>query len=142
MTHQASEAASTGVADPVTSAFNRRFSELTAPSAARKICVFRALQLGDMLTFVPALRAVRAHWRHSQITLVGLPWAADFVRRFSHYIDDFVEFPGWPGLPEGSADADQREAFLAGMRARGFDLAIQAHGNGSIANGIVSAFGA
>jgi GNAT superfamily N-acetyltransferase len=46
------------------------------------------------------------------ITLVGLPWARDLVTRIDA-LDDFVEFPGHPALPERTCDASARDAFLA-----------------------------
>lgn len=107
-----------------------------------KLAVFRALQLGDMLCAVPALRALRAALPHSHITLIGLPWAAQFTRRFSSYIDDFVTFPGHPGFPEQPVQEPQVPAFYRQMRERRFDLALQLHGSGEISNQIVCAFGA
>lgn len=107
-----------------------------------KVAVFRALQLGDMLCAVPALRALRAALPHAHITLVGLPWAAQFARRFNGYLDDFVAFPGHPGFPEQPVQDQQVPTFYRQMRECRFDLALQLHGSGEISNQIVCAFGA
>ena len=106
------------------------------------VVVFRALHLGDMLCAVPALRALRASLPKAHITLVGLPWARQFARRFDHYIDDFVPFPGHPLLPGQAPRHEELDAFHAGLRARRFSLALQLHGNGDAANEIVAGFGA
>ncbi len=100
----------------------------------RKVAVIRALQLGDLLCAVPALRALRSALPDSQMTLVGLPWASGFVRRFDRYLDSFLEFPGYPGLPEIPSDDGKLADFEAEARDQPFDLAIQMHGDGSITN--------
>ncbi|WP_232429496.1 glycosyltransferase family 9 protein [Noviherbaspirillum autotrophicum] len=107
-----------------------------------KIAVFRALQIGDMLCAVPALRALRAAFPHAHVTLVGLPWATQFARRFRAYIDDFAAFPGHPALPEQPAQEERIPGFYRDMRERRFDLALQMHGSGQISNTIVRGFGA
>jgi ADP-heptose:LPS heptosyltransferase len=108
----------------------------------QRIAVFRALHLGDLLCTVPALRALRRAAPQAQITLVGLPWTASFSERYRHYVDDWREYPFGEDLPSAS-DGDARlQAFLAGMRARRFDLAIQLHGSGARSNELVAAFGA
>lgn len=108
----------------------------------RRIVVFRALQLGDMLCAVPALRAIRQGEPAARITLVGLPWAESFATRFKSYIDDFLPFPGAPGLPEQGADAAQLRAFERQCRERRFDLAVQLHGSGAYSNAVVGRMGA
>ena len=108
----------------------------------KRICVFRALQLGDMICAGPALRALRRRFPAARITLVGLPWAADFARRMADCVDEHVEFPGWPGLPERPADDARLPGFLEAMRERRFDLSLQLHGSGGITNAVVRAFGA
>lgn len=108
----------------------------------QSVVVFRALQLGDMLCAVPALRALRTALPSAHIVLAGLPWAAQFVRRFCAYLDEFLAFPGHPLLPEQLVRQDALTAFYATVCAREFNLALQMHGSGDISNHIVAGFGA
>lgn len=106
------------------------------------ILVFRALQVGDMLCAVPALRALRATFPRARVILAGLPWAAQFARRHARLIDDFIAFPGHPSLPEQACDGDATDAFFHRVRALHADLAVQLHGSGEVSNAIVRQFGA
>lgn len=108
----------------------------------RTVMVFRALQLGDMLCAVPALRALRAALPEAAITLVGLPWARRLAERLPPYVDDFVPFPGFPGLPEQPANGEALPGFFAAMRRQRFDLALQLHGDGRLTNAVVARCGA
>ena len=106
---------------------------------SNRIAVFRALQLGDLLVAVPAMRALRAHFPQAEITLIGLPWAKSFVQRFHRYIDRFVEFPGYPGIAERDVVPERTACFIEEQRAYGYDLVIQMHGSGEASNRFVLA---
>lgn len=82
-----------------------------------RLAVFRALQLGDMLCVVPALRALRAVLPGTRIMLVGLPWAEQFAQRFHRYIDDFTAFPGHPEFPEQTVREELLPVFYETMQA-------------------------
>ncbi|RCH55315.1 LPS biosynthesis glycosyltransferase [Mucilaginibacter hurinus] len=113
-----------------------------ASDKIKKIAIFRALQLGDMLCAIPGVRALRHAYPNAAIVLIGLPWAKSFTQRFSRYFDDFIEFPGYPGLPEQPLNPGAFTAFLAKVQAYEFDLAIQIQGNGTIVNPMIELFGA
>jgi ADP-heptose:LPS heptosyltransferase len=108
----------------------------------KKIAVLRALYLGDLLCAVPALRALRHAYPEAEISLVGLPWARRFVDRFQGYVDRFISFPGYPGLPEQVPDEKALLDFLENMRKEDFDVVLQMHGNGTFVNMLVQMFDA
>jgi ADP-heptose:LPS heptosyltransferase len=99
-----------------------------------KIAVFRALYLGDMLCIIPAIRSLKKAFPESSLTLIGLPWQKDFANRFNYYFDRFIEFPGWPGLPEQRADPKRVTEFLSAMQNENFDIVLQMQGHGAITN--------
>jgi ADP-heptose:LPS heptosyltransferase len=105
--------------------------------AVRHILVFRALMLGDWLCATPALRALRIAAPHASIAACGLPGTAELARRLPT-VDEFIEFPGHPELPERRPEPGALEAFVAAMQARRFDLALQLHGSGSVVNPLLA----
>lgn len=107
----------------------------------QRIVVFRALMLGDTLCAVPALRALRRAWPAAHLALVGLPASREWVARLA-WVDEWIAFPGWPGLPEQPVDRPRLPGFLADMRARRWDLSVQLHGSGTLSNPLVALFGA
>jgi ADP-heptose:LPS heptosyltransferase len=107
-----------------------------------KIAVFRALQLGDMLCVIPAIRALRRAYPDAEITLLGLPWAQTFVERFNNYFDRFIHFPGCKGLPEQLNDEQSLREFIRQAKKEKFDLVLQMQGNGTIVNPLMFLFDA
>jgi ADP-heptose:LPS heptosyltransferase len=110
--------------------------------ALRSIAVFRALQLGDLLCIIPAVRAIRAAAPDAEITLIGLQWARNFAQIFDRYFDDFLEFPGFPGMPEQLPSLPLIPEFFAAAQQRRFDLALQFHGSGVLSNPLTVLLGA
>ena len=107
-----------------------------------RIAVIRALALGDMLCAVPTFRALRRRFPDAHVSLIGLPWAAGLVERFPDYIDELIEFPGFPGIPEVSVDPGRTTTFLSAMQARAFELVVQLQGDGSVINEFAALLGA
>src|SRR3954469_19056852 len=91
----------------------------------KKIAVFRALQLGDMLCIIPAMRALRHAYPNAEIYLLGLPWAQAFTNRFDRYFDSFIHFSGYPGLPEQAFDSRTFAKLLPLIQQMEFDLVLQ-----------------
>ncbi|HUH58640.1 MAG TPA: glycosyltransferase family 9 protein [Candidimonas sp.] len=116
-------------------------SSLWEPPPA-KIAIFRALNLGDLLCIVPALRALRKAFPTARVTLIGLDSARPVVERFGGYLDDLLLFPGDPAFPEQEPRLAELPAFYRCARERHFDVALQLHGSGGRANVIVEALGA
>lgn len=112
---------------------------ITGP--VRRIVVLRALMLGDTLCAVPALRAIRRAWPRARISLLGLPASQELVERLD-CVDEWLCFPGWPGMPEQVLNVRALPDFLAAIQAADWDLAIQLHGSGQLSNPLVALFGA
>lgn len=108
----------------------------------KKIVVFRALQIGDMLCAIPAIRALHNAYPDAEITLAGLPWGSMLAERFPEYFHSLITFPGYPGFPEQAVDYFAFPDFLRKVQQENFDLALQMHGSGTISNPLVDLFAA
>jgi ADP-heptose:LPS heptosyltransferase len=109
----------------------------------QRIVVVRSLPgLGDLLCAVPAVRALRMAFPQAHITLIGLPLAQSFVQRFSHYLDEWLEFPGYPGIPEVALLPKRLTSSLTEVQQTPFDLALQMHGSGTYTNPFTVLLGA
>lgn len=108
----------------------------------RRIIVFRALQLGDLLCAVPAFRALRRAFPDARISLAGLPGAREFVQRYAAYLDEWFPFPGIAAFPEQAAHESALPDFYRRVRAWHPDVAVQMHGSGAQSNAVVQQFGA
>lgn len=118
------------------------YTDIRNNNAYKKIGVFRALHLGDLLCSVPAFRALRSFHPKAEIILIGLPWARDFARRYSNLFSRFIEFPGFPGLAEQKFELEPFIEFLRLANNEHLDLLLQMHGSGSVTNPLVSMLGA
>lgn len=115
---------------------------ILATDHPQSVMVFRALMLGDMICAGPAFASLRSALPEAHLTLVGLPWMRDVLKHLPGKFDSFVEFPGYPGLPEREVALKALPRFLQNLQSSQFDLAIQMHGSGGIVNPLVAAFGA
>jgi ADP-heptose:LPS heptosyltransferase len=122
---------------------DRAIHDRAASLQPQRIAVVRSLLgLGDLLCAVPALRSLRTAFPAAQITLIGLPAAQSFVDRFAAYIDNWLEFPGFPGIPEVQIAPDRILSWLQQVQAIEFDLALQMHGSGLYINAFTQLLGA
>lgn len=113
---------------------------MNAEKSIKKIAVFRALKLGDLLCSMPAIANVRQAYPNAEITLIGMKSAEEICRRYAAIVDRLLVFPGHPDLPEQKYKPKEFQAFLNQTRREGFDLLLQMHGNGSIVNTLCSQF--
>jgi ADP-heptose:LPS heptosyltransferase len=109
-----------------------------------RIAVLRANAIGDFIVSLPALEALRAAYPDAELTLLACDWHRDFLAGRPGPVDRCVPVPPSVGVRDDRPPAPPAavEAFLADMRARRFDLAVQLHGGGRHSNRFVRGLGA
>ena len=113
---------------------------LLDPDVRSVLLVRLRVGLGDLLCGVPALRALRRARPDLHVALLTWAEMAPVVDRYADYVDELVDFPGWPGIPERPPVDDP--GFLPAVRARRLDLALQVYGDRPAANEVTEAVGA
>jgi ADP-heptose:LPS heptosyltransferase len=111
-------------------------------SCIKRIGILRALQLGDLMCSIPAIRALREEFKEAEIFLIGLPNAKGFIQRFPKYFNGLIKFPGFPGFPEQEYDIKEIAEFILHMQKQQFDLILQMQGNGNLINPFIELLGA
>jgi ADP-heptose:LPS heptosyltransferase len=108
----------------------------------RSVVLVRARTgLGDLLCTAPALRALRARLPRAHVALLTYAEMRPVVERLPG-VDELLELPGWPGIPERPVDEAALAPFLERVRARRFGLAVQMYGANAAANELTEALGA
>lgn len=109
----------------------------------KRIAVLRGGGLGDLVGALPAIDALAGAYLGATVTLLGLPsHAALLDGRPGSPVTDVEVLPAAPGVRDGEWDPAAVEAFVERMRARRFDLAVQAHGGGRNSNPFLLRLGA
>lgn len=106
---------------------------------SKKIAVFQPMKLGNFLCVIPAIRSLKKSFPQATISFIGLPWAKIIIPRFASYFNDFIEFPGYPGLTE-QIRLNKFIPFLKKVWKEKFDVIFQMQNDGQIANSLVSLF--
>jgi ADP-heptose:LPS heptosyltransferase len=120
-----------------------RASVLAALRGRRaRIALLRATPgLGDLLCCGPSWRALRRAVPDARIVLIAPRRLEPVVRRMDGAIDEVLPFPGFPGLPDASADVRSAGSFVRRCQRRAFDLIVQQHGSGVVSNPLACLLG-
>ena len=109
----------------------------------RRIAVLRGRGIGDLMFVLPAVESLVAAYPGAEVTLLGMPSHAALLAAAPAPFTDVEVLPFHPGVREGDpVDPEATEAFLARLRERSFDLAVQAHGGGGNSNPFLLRLGA
>lgn len=71
-----------------------------------------------------------------------MPETAPLLARYPRLVDETLDFPGFPGLPEVPVDPGRIAAFFLEQQSWRYDLALQLHGSGACTNQFAVLLGA
>ena len=108
----------------------------------RQILVLRPSAVGDLVFALPCLWSLRAAYPAARLIYVGLPWHARFLVRHRTPVDEVLTLPPCAGINANADHAPALDSFIADIRHRHIDLALQMYGGGRIANPLIRRFGA
>lgn len=117
----------------------------TVVSDVRRLAVLRANGIGDLVVAEPALAALRSAYPRAEITLLGAGHTRPLVEGRPGPCDRHVQVPLTRGVrvgPDPDASPVDLEAWCAGQRGYGYDLAVQLHGGGRHSNALLLRLGA
>ncbi|WP_375406567.1 glycosyltransferase family 9 protein [uncultured Amnibacterium sp.] len=120
---------------PVVAPLDARFPDV------RRIAVLRGGGIGDLVFALPAIAALRAAYPAASIALLGSEAHAALLAGRG-VVDEVVELPRIAGVRGDTTDEPAAEAFVAALRDRRLDLAVQLHGGGRNANPLLLRLGA
>ena len=111
----------------------------------KKIAIFRALALGDIIFSLPAVQAIHRAYPQAEISFLGRAWLKDFLPGRVPGIQRVIGVPPPQGdqIAQGLVIPPEDEpGFVCQMQAEAFDLAFQMQGGGKQSNRFVDLFGA
>lgn len=106
-------------------------------SNVKKIALFRATALGDLIFALPAIEALRAAYPQAELVYLGRRWHVDFLsgRLPGPHRVIAVPPPAGADIARGLViDPAAEDEFFPRMQAEAFDLALQMHGGGVYSN--------
>lgn len=107
-----------------------------------RIAVLRGGGLGDLMYAVPAVTALKAAYPKATVTVLGTPIHAELLAQVESPVDETAILPFAEGIRPGPVIVEHLDGFIAAMRARNFDLAIQLHDGGRYSNPFLLRLGA
>ncbi|MDQ1090271.1 ADP-heptose:LPS heptosyltransferase [Siphonobacter sp. SORGH_AS 1065] len=114
----------------------------TLNDTPEKIALFLAKELKDLLQAVPAFRAIRRAFPQAQICLISFPEYQEVGQRYAAYVDEFIPFPGHPGLSGRKVKASEVVHFFCAMQQRKWDVLLSLQEHGSTVNHMLMLAGA